>query len=146
MKIFGRRNDESRGIQFPKPDRSDFHPSILPEDGAIELDLGWAEGEFKDGRPFRAELWSWENLSVNTFISFYFSSAGLENAPKEALADLLQRELSMDFKEEKEISVRKIEDSAGNEMWSIAVLIRRDGEDLVTVGLRFNSYPRPQKK
>ena len=61
--------------QYPKPDRSlvprDFGEKT--EDG--QLDLGWSEGTFKDGRSYVKEFWAQDQVSV---LTFFFSSQGLE--------------------------------------------------------------------
>ena len=122
---------------FPKPDRSTFIPKLTPVDELTELDNGWVEGEFSDGRPYRAELWSWDHLSA---ITFFFSTIGVENISVQGLADLLQREVPLQFKGSKKISAEKIQDSSGNEMWAVSLLVGDGDETLVTAGLQFNPY------
>jgi hypothetical protein len=100
-------------VSFPKPDRSTFRPNLILRDEIGELDIGWVEGEFSDGRPYRAEFWSWEHLSAFTF---FFSNLGLENSSEQELADLLEKEVSLQFKESKKVTADRIQDSSGNEM------------------------------
>ena len=122
---------------FPKPDRSTFSPKLTPVDEITELDKGWVEGEFSDGRPYRAELWFWDHLSA---ITFFFSTMGVENISDQGLADLLQKEVPLQFKGSKKISAEKIQDSSGHEMWSVSLLVRDGDETLLTLGIPFNSY------
>ena len=122
---------------FPKPDRSTFIPKITPVDEITELDNGWVEGEFSDGRPYRAESWSWDHLSA---ITFFFSTIGVENISDQGLADLLQREVSLQFEGRKRISAEKIQDASGYEMWAVSLLVRDGDETLVKAGLQFNPY------
>jgi hypothetical protein len=124
---------------FPKPDRSTFVPKLTDMDENTELDNGWAESEFSDGRPYRAELWSWDHLSV---ITFFFSTIGVEDISDQELADLLQKEVSLQFKGSKKVSAEKIQDSSGNEMWSVSLLVRDGDETLLTLGVQFNSYKK----
>ena len=81
--ILSHENKAGKWIFFPKPDRSAFSPNSTVRDVDRELDTGWAEGEWKDGRPYRAELWSWKDLSV---VTFFFSTLGLEDAQEAELA------------------------------------------------------------
>ena len=122
---------------LPKPNRSNFQPKLLIDEETGEMDLGWAEGEFSDGRPYRAELWSWVHLSAITFI---FSADGLENATEKELADLLGKEVPLNFKESKSISAAKMKDSSGIEMWAVSVIVRHEEEKLVTAGIQFHPY------
>jgi hypothetical protein len=122
---------------FPKPDRSSFIPKLTSVDEITELDKGWVEGEFSDGRPYRAELWFWDHLSA---ITFFFSTIGVENISDQGLADLLQGEVPLQFEGSKKISAEKMQDSSGNEMWAVSLLARDGDETLVTVGLQFNPY------
>jgi hypothetical protein len=122
---------------FPKPDRSTFAPKLTAMDEDTELDIGWVESEFSDGRPYRAELWSWDHLSA---ITFFFSTIGVENISGQELADLLQKEVSLQFKGSKKVSAEKIQDSSGNEMWSLSLLVRDGDETLLTLGVQFNAY------
>ncbi len=138
MKIFSRRNIGSGMFSFPKPDRSALIRP--PEEDAIEVDLGWAEGEFKNGRPFRIELWSSSYLSTDTYITVFFSSAGLEDASEGALAALLWDELSIELGPGNRISAVKMEDHSGKEMWSVTLLIQRDEESLVKIRIPFHYY------
>jgi len=124
-------------ILFPKPDRSTFRPRLTLTDEIYELDIGWAEGEFKDGRPYRAELWSWTHLLV---VTFFFSTIDLETFSEQKLADLLQKEFLLKFKGDQKVYPSKVRDSSENEMLSITVLVRHGDETLLTLGPRFNPY------
>jgi hypothetical protein len=122
---------------FPKPDRSAFIPRLTAMDENTELDNGWVEGEFSDGRPYRAESWSWDHLSA---ITFFFSTIGVEDISDQGLADLLQREVPLQFEGKKRISSEKIQDASGDEMWAVSLLVRDGDETFVKAGLQFNPY------
>jgi hypothetical protein len=141
-RVFQQKNlhDLKRGGDMsllPKPDRSAFRPKLSSMDESEELDNGWVEGKFSDGRPYRAESWSWDHLSA---ITFFFSTPGVENVSDQGLADLLQREIPLQFRGEKKVSAEKIMDFSGNEMWSVSLLVRDGEETLVAVGLQFKPY------
>jgi hypothetical protein len=140
--VFQQNNlpDRKKGgnmIFLPKPDRSAFLPKLFPVDEDEELDNGWVEGKFSDGRPYRGEMWSWDHLSA---VTFFFSTVGIENLSEQGLADLLQREVSLQFKGEKRISAEKMMDFSDQEMWSVSLLVRDGEETLVAVGLQFKPY------
>jgi hypothetical protein len=75
-------------------------------DENTELDNGWVEGEFSDGWPYRAELWSWDHLSA---ITFFFSTIGVENISDQELADLLQKGFLSGSKGAKRFQPKKFE-------------------------------------
>jgi hypothetical protein len=125
-------------VTFPKPDRSTFRPNLIPNEEINEYDIGWAEGQFRDARPFRAEFWAWKHLSIFTF---FFSTNALENTSEQELTDLLGKEVSLQFKGEKKVTANKMQDTSGNEMWSVSIMARHGDETLATVGIRFNPYP-----
>jgi len=127
-------------ISFPKPDRSAFSPNLAAEAEGLEFDIGWAEGEWKDGRPYRAELWSWKDLSV---VTFFFSTLGLEDAQEAELAGLLEKESLVEFPGTPKVYPERVRDSAGNEMWSVNVPVREGNENVVKLGFRLNRYSAP---
>jgi len=124
-------------ISFPKPDRSAFSPNLTVEAEWVEFDIGWAEGEWKDGRPYRAELWSWRSLPV---VTFFFSIIGMEDAGEPELARLLEKESFVEFLETRQVYPKRVRDSAGNEMWSVSIPVREEDKNLVKLGFRLNPY------
>ena len=74
---------------FPKPDRSNYEPTRTPTVDDRSFDLGWGEGFFSDGRPYRAEAWVEEGM---TCLTLFFSTHGMENWAKAQFADFLERE------------------------------------------------------
>ncbi len=137
---------ETKGGQrtsFPKPDRSLFVPNQTVRAIDRELDIGWTEGKWKDGRPYRAELWSWKDLSV---VTFFFSSLGLEDAKEADLAGLLEKESLIVFLGSPEIYPERCLDSAGNEMWSVSVRVHEGNENLVKLRLHLNRYSPPLQR
>ena len=135
MNLWGSKKG-GRMISFPKPDRSAFSPNLTVKAEDREFDMGWAEGEWKDGRPYRAELWSWKDLTV---VTFFFSTAGLEDAGEPELARLLEKEPLVEFPGTRKVYPERVRDSAGNEMWSVSIPIREGNKNLVKLG--FLMYP-----
>ncbi len=87
--ITEQESNSRKAFSLPKPDLSAFIPHPSQEDIDGERDIGWAEREWKDGRPYRAELRSWKDLTV---VTFFFSTLGLETAEGSDLAALLDKE------------------------------------------------------
>jgi hypothetical protein len=134
------KNKDGKRTSFPKPDRSAFSPRLTLGGIDWEQDIGWAEGKWNDGRPYRAELWSWEDLSI---VTFFFSVLGLEDAGEPELAGLLEKESMVEFSGIPKVYPERVRDSAGNEMWSVSVPIREGKEDLVKLVFQLNSYLDP---
>ncbi len=94
-----------------------------------------------DGRPYRAEGWSEEEM---TKLTVYFSTEGLEGLRGEELVKLVEREGIVQFgSEEPQVSGRRVVDASGNELWAIDVLVDDDGWAYVSggAGLHLESYP-----
>jgi len=117
--------------KFPRPNMSGYKPNLKSSDEGNGFDIGWIEGEFSDGRPYRAELWCWDS---NAVITFFFSSLELENASDKEFADLLERETA--FKEgARELIVPiKIQDFSGNELWAVNIFFDGDKPFLIPSG------------
>ena len=109
--------------KFPKPNISGHKPNLGSSDEGYGFDIGWIEGEFSDGRPYRAELWCWDH---NSIITFFFSSLELENASDQEFADLLERETFFKVEARKLIVPIKTQDFSGNELWSVNLFFGGD--------------------
>jgi hypothetical protein len=140
MSIWILANKAERPTPIPKPDRSGLIPNLTAKAIDRELDIGWAEGEWKDGRPYRAELWSWGGLSA---VTFFLSTLGLEDAREPELAGRLEENSLVEFLTDPIVYPEKILDSAGNEMWSVTIPIREGNESMVKLGFRLNPYSAP---
>ncbi len=122
---------------FPRPDRSSFRPKLDRRDEDYEIDLGWSEGSFTDGRPYRAELWVWRHLLV---VTFYFSTVRLETASPQELIDLLIKENLLRFADAKKAAAEILRDPSQNEMWALSVPLVRAVEIEASTEIRFRRY------
>lgn len=88
------------------------------EDGVI--DIGWCDGVLSDGRPFRAETWAQDGV---TMLTIYFSNAGIEELDNDALCKFIQAEDLVAFVDDdpKHINARKWTNDEGNEFWSVNI-------------------------
>ena len=131
------------GNEYPRPDRSGYTPNFVKTPENEVLDIGWQEGVLTDGRPFRAELWVQDNI---TSVTFFFSSAGLEERTREDFIRLVQDEGLQNFKsandDQRFLYARKIIDHAGNEMWSINVIVGDEADQYTDGGNVFCAYPK----
>ena len=137
MNILADLRRRKRMVAFPRPDRSNLNPKLNPEDEIGELDIGWAEGKFSDGHPYRAELWSWQHLAA---VTFFFSCLGFESSTVEELVHLLEKEVSLRFVGDKSVTADKTQDSSGNDLWSVCIIVRHEDETWAVVDLQFNPY------
>ena len=107
--------------KFPIPDRSKqtIHFS-RDEDGVI--DIGWCEGVLFDGRPFRAEMWAQDQISM---LTFFFSTDGIEDVSVEQIAYVLEDEGLVTFPKtgSKRCEAVMLEDDAGNRVWSVNIAV-----------------------
>jgi hypothetical protein len=118
---------------YPKPDRSKLVPNFVKTAENDVLDIGWAEGELSDGRPYRAEYWAQDQIGM---VTFFFSVNGMEAHTDPMFQDLLVKEGLVEFPQAKvHLSARPLLDWSGNRMWSVNVVL--DAEDGVFARARF---------
>ena len=123
--------------RYPSPDRSSFQPKVNRIDPVYEIDIGWAEDEFRDARPYRAELWLWDHL---LFITFFFSPIGLEKFSKKELFGLLEEEGLIRFTGEKQGVAEKLKDCSEDEIWSVSLTLGGREGALASTGILFTPY------
>src|SRR5213592_4023043 len=113
--------------EHPRPDRSGYQPNFRKTEDDPSVDIGWNEGVMSDGRPYRAECWAEDGI---TMLTFFFSARGLEDRAEGELATLLTREGLVELMEpRRELGLMRITDSAGNDLWSINVAVG-SGDDV----------------
>ncbi len=134
MKTFAFRRHNGA---FPKPDRSNVNRRFAPDEYTGEMDLGWAEGNFSDGRPYRVESWCWRHLKA---VTFFLSRTGLEGKTAEELVSLLAREVALRITGTKSVTAEKTQDASGNDLWSVCVIVRHEDETWAETGLAFRPY------
>lgn len=130
-------------MNFPKPDRSDYTVNQTKSADNDHIDIGWAEGVLRDGRPFRLEIWAQDQI---TFLTVFLSSLGLEDAPSDYLYFLLARDSVMAFSGEKFASPDAwvVVDAAGNEMWCVSDVIGVDDSPARYVTMPIYGYSQPK--
>ena len=116
--------------KFPAPDRTGQSVKLQKDNDGC-LDLGWCEGVLYDGRPFRAETWVQDQI---TMVTIFFSAKGIEDVNEAQLSCVMESEGLVAYKEgahRRKNECHIITDSAGNAMWSVNIPV--GGEDEVFV-------------
>ena len=108
-------------MTYPKPDRSHYTPRFHKTTDNPHLDIGWAEGQLTDGRPYRMEAWCEEGI---TAVTFFFAVAGLEQLTSADFPDLLEREELLRYATARRSAYAvQVTDPSGNRIWSVNVVI-----------------------
>lgn len=125
---------------YPGPDRSGHVPNFRKTDENPSLDIGWNEGVMSDGRPYRAELWAEDGI---TMLTFFFSALGLESCAEGELAALLVREGLVELMEpRRELGLMRITDPAANDLWSISVPVGSGDDVFIGESIPMRPYAR----
>lgn len=123
---------------FPTPDRSDYIPGSGAQDGIH--DLGWAEGALSDGRPFRAECWTQDQI---TMLTFFFSVLECPIATNEEAAALLEREHLVVFLAARYVQIGRVTDASGNDLWSVNVVMGDEDQLFARDSIALSPYRGP---
>ena len=108
------------GAAYPRPDRSGYRLTLVQESEGEWLDLGWNEGVFSDGRPFRMEVWK---LNGMTGAHYFFSTRDLEDLTSDSCCELLERENQVQFSPtSRRVSVTRGFDTIMQSIWAVMVL------------------------
>lgn len=123
---------------YPAPDRSGFVPNSAKTAENDQLDIGWSTGILSDGRPFRAECWAQDQV---TMLTLFFSTKGLEQATSEELLALLEVEGVIAFTgAERYGTAAKLVDAGNNEMWSMNIVVGADDQAFVRDNIELHPY------
>jgi hypothetical protein len=131
---------------FDYIDRSNFTPNLKKRDRDDAIDLMGASGHFKDGRAFRVECWAAYEM---TFLTYYFSTKGLENLTPLEIKELLVSENVIEFDDEEyracgytginvEAKVKK--DASGHDMWEATVIVGDEDGSFVNDNVRMKRF------
>ena len=125
---------------YPKPDRSNQTQNFVKSAENEAVDIGWDEGSLSDGRPFHAECWAESQI---TMLTFFFSRVGMENYSDLMFQKLLSEEGLVKFiTDELNVSAGPFVDAAGNDLWSVNVVIGTEDELLARDSLNLRAYEK----
>jgi len=107
--------------RYPIPDRSKQTPLLAKDEDGV-IDIGWCDGVLADGRPFRAEMWSQDGLSM---LTVFFSTIGLADLDQAQIKTLIVAEGLVRFKPDapERCESRTVSDDGDNAMWSVNVVV-----------------------
>ncbi len=113
--------DKILELKYPHPHfkpQSNFSDEI-DEEGCVDSDIGYLEGEFSDERPYRVECWAIDDVQMATI---YFSDRNIRKMSKEDLVKYLEGEhLVCWLQDRKNIQCRHIKDDLDISMWAVNV-------------------------
>jgi len=111
---------ESSGVEYPSIDRTNYQVCKVKNGDGI-LDIGWTEGRLSDGRPYRAELWAQDQITV---LTVFFSVLGLEDFDTAALSGLIETNGVVSFGSlSAPVSASLFQDEKENTFWSVNIAV-----------------------
>jgi hypothetical protein len=125
--------------RFPAPNRSGQSVHRQKDDDGV-FDLGWCEGVLYDGRPFRAETWVQDQI---TMVTIFFSATGIDDVSEAGLIRVLELEGLVELNENgrgRQHPCHKVEDSAGHSMWSVNITVSAEDDVYVTKIVPYYGY------
>ena len=130
------------GAAYPRPDRSGYRLNLVQESDSEWLDLGWNEGVFGDGRPFRMEVWKQSGM---TGAHFFFSTRDLDDLTSDSCCDLLERESLVQFSPtSRRVKVIRGFDTIGQSVWAVMVLFGDANGRYANPKIGMLPYPPPK--
>ncbi|MDO4179428.1 MAG: hypothetical protein Q4D21_09645 [Phascolarctobacterium sp.] len=112
--------------KYITPTRIDYVASPLEPDGDGVRDIGYAVGKLSDGRPYRVECWCMDDLIMATIM---LPQKGLEAWDRANMILLAEFEDLVKFVEVRpRLQAAKTTDDAGNEVWAINIMLRKEGK------------------
>jgi len=130
------------GAAYPRPDRSGYRLNLVQESDSEWLDLGWNEGVFGDGRPFRMEVWKQSGM---TGAHFFFSTRDLDDLTGDSCCDLLERESLVQFSPtSRRVKVIRGFDTIGQSVWAVMVLFGDANGRYANPGIEMVPYSPPE--
>ena len=122
---------------YHAPDRSDAIRNFSKAEDD-DLDIGWADGVLSDGRPYRAESWAADQISL---LTFFFSTSQIETYTDAQFIKLLADEGLIEFSsDERYVAGEIVEDASGNQMWSVNVVIADENNEFTKDSVSLKPY------
>ncbi|NCD08717.1 MAG: hypothetical protein EOL98_04695 [Negativicutes bacterium] len=133
-------------IKYPHPHfkpQSDYSDAI-DEEGCIDSDIGYLEGEFSDERPFRVECWAIDDVKMATI---YFSDRNIKKATKEELIKYLEDEKLLRWlQKRKNLQCRHVKDDVDISMWAVNIKLCDARGKYAEINGELIAYENPQAK
>ena len=123
---------------FHSPDRTGVTRNTSKTEDNDDIDIGWADGVLSDGRPYRAESWATDQI---TLLTFFFSSAQIEGYTNAQFIQLLVDESLIEFfGDRKYVTSKTFEDPSGNEIWSVNIVIADENNEFAKDLIHLKSF------
>ncbi len=115
-------------------------PRLTKDDDGV-IDIGWCDGVLSDGRADRAEMWAQDQISL---LTLFFSTVGMEACNAEQIRRLIQIEGLVSFVEngQQHCTALKFTDDAGNEVWSVNVVVGDEEKSFLTKSIPIFPYSK----
>ena len=98
--------------------------------------IGYYEGELKDGRPYRLEMWSSNGIDS---VTIFISNIGLEDKSEVDLVKYISGEDIVDITDDR-ATVNLVTDIEGNDFYGINLLINNRDEEVNTLLVPLDDY------
>jgi hypothetical protein len=125
--------------RFTKVDRSNYTPNFRKTAENDQLDIGWDEGLFSDGRFYRVETWAQDQM---TSVSVFMPAAEIENMSNRQFVELFEREGFITWRLGVKPSAYALPytDGEGNSCWTVSVTLGIEDEVLADGAFRVRPY------
>ncbi len=128
---------EGSGVKYPSIDRTNYQVCKVKNGDGI-LDIGWTEGLLSDGRPYRAELWAQDQITV---LTVFFSVLGLEDFDTAALSSLIETHGVVLFGSLiAPVSASLFQDDKENMFWSVNIAVGDEESTFIRSSATIYSY------
>ena len=119
-------------MDYPKIDRNNIDFSSSSD----ICNIGYYEGELKDSRPYRLEVWSQSGYDNATI---FISNIGLENKSEVDLVKYISGEDIIEIDDDR-ANVNLIEDINGNMFYAINLLLNKRDEEINRLLVPLDDY------
>jgi hypothetical protein len=119
-------------MDYPKIERDniDFYSN------SDVCNIGYYEGDLRDGRPYRLEVWSNHGLDTATI---FISNIGLENKSEVDLVKYISGEGIIEIDDDR-AEVTLIKDINENDFYSINLILNKYDEEINKLLVSLNDY------
>lgn len=119
-------------MDYPKINRNNIDFSSSSD----VCNIGYYEGELKDSRPYRLEVWSSNGLDNATV---FISNKGLEDKSEVDLVKYIAGEEIIEIDDDR-AQVNEVEDPNGNVFYSINLLLNNRDEEINRLLVPLDDY------
>ncbi|WP_353268077.1 hypothetical protein [Gemmatimonas sp.] len=113
-------------MSYPQVDRSDLVPNFDGRAGDDVVDVGWAEGQLTEGRPYRLECWS---LAGTTGVTVLMADEGLEASGLLEVNALLEASGVITNLAPQELTLHRFVDPSGTSCLSVSYVTANEDDE-----------------